>query len=245
MSFTQWLLYLFRLIFLPRARGTLEWKMLRLVNRDRKDHGLKGLKMQSDLRSVARKHSKDMAQKDYFAHENLQGESHVDRLSKAKVTDRSSGENLAKIRGFLNPVHRAEQGLMKSPGHRANLLNGAYNCIGIGLHRAQDKTLYFTQLFAVRHVIFENKVPKRIKVGKNLKLKLSPLGRFEKIVIQVENGTKTLYEKHHSLQQKNTLIQVPMDQKGWLEVKIYSQREDGHYQLSNHFQVHATKSWLF
>lgn len=149
----------------------MEWRMLRLLNKDRKKYGLHALRMQEDLRKVARKHSFDMAKKDYFDHVNQKAQSPSDRLKIARITEVASGENLAKIGGYKNPTQKAEEGLMNSPGHRANILHAAYNAVGIGITRNSSMVYYFTQNFANRSLIFDNNPPSQISFNKTLKLK--------------------------------------------------------------------------
>jgi len=78
--------------------------MLRSLNHDRKIHGLQKLRMQSDLRRVARRHSRDMARQDYFAHENKAGDSPADRNKLARVPDPQS--NSAEIEALGEKVGR-------------------------------------------------------------------------------------------------------------------------------------------
>ena len=44
-------------------------------------------------------------------------------------------------------VHSAHQGLMNSPGHRANILNPSFTEIGIGIRRKGNGQYYITQMF--------------------------------------------------------------------------------------------------
>ena len=70
-----------------------------------------------------------MFEKGFFSHYNLQGESPFDRMDKAGISYVAAGENLA-----LTPtVAIAHQGLMDSPGHRANILSPDFGRIGIGV----------------------------------------------------------------------------------------------------------------
>lgn len=146
MNFREYLRYFLLMAFMPRSLKTMEWRMLRLLNKDRKRHGLAPVRMQEDLRDVARKHSADMARQDYFDHVNLKAESPGDRLRGARVSDVVSGENLAKVGGYANPTQFAERGLMDSPGHRANILNASYNVVGIGVVKNQRKVYFLRKI---------------------------------------------------------------------------------------------------
>jgi uncharacterized protein YkwD len=121
-----------------------EEMMLRLVNRERASSGLRPLVMDSKLRAVARAHSRDMFAKGYFSHVNLEGESPFKRMRKAGVRYTTAGENLA----LAPSVHTAHRGLMRSPGHRANILSPEFGRIGIGAVTSRVRGTAFSQEFA-------------------------------------------------------------------------------------------------
>jgi uncharacterized membrane protein required for colicin V production len=106
-----------------------ETRLIELVNRERETRGLPTLQLDPALREVARGHSRDMFQRGYFGHLDLDGNSPFDRMRLGGVRFRAAGENLA-----LAPnVEVAHNGLMNSQGHRENLLNPAFGRIGIGI----------------------------------------------------------------------------------------------------------------
>lgn len=106
-----------------------ENRMLELVNQERTSRGLKALVMDKKLQEVARAHSKDMFENGYFSHTSLDGKSPFDRMHSAGITFFAAGENLA-----LAPnVDIAHDGLMNSPGHRANILTAEFGKVGIGV----------------------------------------------------------------------------------------------------------------
>lgn len=105
-----------------------EKAMLDLVNKERLSRGLKELSMDSKLQEVARAHGKDMFARGYFAHTNPDGKDPFERMKDAGIKFAVAGENLA-----LAPnVDLAHDGLMNSPGHRANILLPEYGKVGIG-----------------------------------------------------------------------------------------------------------------
>lgn len=113
----------------PSVRGDLETKMLQLVNAERAKHGLSALAPDPELTQVARAHSKDMFARGYFAHISPEGKSPFDRMNEAHVTYLTAGENLA----LAHSLSIAHNGLMNSPGHRANILNPQFGHVGIGI----------------------------------------------------------------------------------------------------------------
>lgn len=106
-----------------------EIRMLDLVNSERLKVGLPALSPSEKIREVARAHAKDMFARGYFSHINPEGESPFDRLTGAGVIFVAAGENLA----FAPTVELAHQGLMQSPGHRANILSADFGRVGIGV----------------------------------------------------------------------------------------------------------------
>lgn len=111
--------------------------ILCLTNTDRTEHHLPALRESSDLRTAATGHSSDMVRKGYFAHTTPGGTTFIDRILRARYTTRNGtwalGENLAWGTGDLGTPRGIENAWMHSAGHRANILEGAYRDIGIGV----------------------------------------------------------------------------------------------------------------
>jgi len=247
MTFIEYIRYLLLLLFFPRSLKTMEWRMLRFLNKDRKKNRLLPLRMQDDLRDVARKHSKDMARKDYFEHVNMKGQSPADRLNIARVTEVTSGENLAKIGGFGNPTQFAEEGLMNSPGHRANILNPAYNVVGIGIIQDLRKIYYFTQNFAKRDIIFRRRPTEAVKLSKSLRLH----GEINRDV------TSVICQIHYPGQEKPVSQKIVKIKKAYFDEQIFfpeiglfdiwlfcEHHHDGRFSLSNKFGVRVKKGFF-
>jgi Cysteine-rich secretory protein family len=250
MTFFQSIKYFLRVIFLPNSLRTMEWKMLKLVNKDRRGASLPSLMMQDDLRDVARNHSQDMARKDYFEHENTKGQTPFDRLDDARVTDVIAGENLAKIKGYKNAVKQAEIGLMNSPGHKANILHEKYNVVGIGVIKSVEGTYYYTQNFARRDLIFTNKIAKKVNLKKGLKLKGKTLIKVNKIIHQIKKqvGQRDIIsEGIERLDGKNFDFTVHFKNSGLFDVLIYTNKdEDGdNFKIANKFEVRVKKGWFW
>jgi uncharacterized protein YkwD len=112
-----------------KPRADLEMKMLQLVNQERTKRGLKPLQWDPEILPVARAHSQDMFARGYFSHYTLEGKDPFDRMKAAGIKYYSAGENLA-LGPTLSICH---EGLMNSPGHRANILNPTYGRVGIGI----------------------------------------------------------------------------------------------------------------
>jgi len=112
---------------LPDAAS--EQYMFKLVNEERTSRGLKGLVFNSKLQGVARKHCQDMPARGYFSHYTPDGLSSFDRMDNAGIIYQSAGENIA----MAPNTDIAMQGLMDSPGHKANILSPLFGKIGVGV----------------------------------------------------------------------------------------------------------------
>ena len=125
----------------------LETELFRAINTVRSQQGLIELRRDPVLDAVARAHSLDMAQRHYFAHETPEGLNPVDRLKRGGATGFSlAGENVG-LTSRGDPNREIVEAWLASPAHRDNLLAPAFNATGVGIARAADGTLYYTQLY--------------------------------------------------------------------------------------------------
>ncbi len=122
------------------------------TNRKRRDHGLSEVSYTHHLSAIALRHSRDMAQREYFSHESPEGNGPNDRYRKFGHDTRRSGENLAKE--YAHVTQSADEvardvvdGWMNSPPHRKNILRGAFQTEGIGVYLETNGAVYATQNF--------------------------------------------------------------------------------------------------
>jgi len=127
----------------PHARA--QRQILALVNEDRRRSGCGGISLDRRLSDAAGEHAADMARRDYFAHESPDGEGSGDRMRAAGYDWRRYGENIA--RGADSPRDVVDS-WMRSPEHRANILDCRLHQMGVGLAIAGDHTAYWVQDFA-------------------------------------------------------------------------------------------------
>ncbi|MDB5178687.1 MAG: hypothetical protein JWN01_630 [Patescibacteria group bacterium] len=120
-----------------------EAAMLVLVNQERTSRNLLPLSLNTKARAVARAYSRDMFARGYFSHISPEGKSPFDRMKAGDVSYETAGENLA----LAPTLDLAHQGLMNSPGHRANILNPSYRTVGIGIIDGGPYGLMVTQDF--------------------------------------------------------------------------------------------------
>lgn len=120
-----------------------EQEMLQMVNKERISRGIAPLTMDQNLQTLAQSYAREMLAQGYFSHYTPDGKSPFDRMNKAGIQYTYAGENLA----FSANVELAMQGLMNSPGHRANILNVHYKKVGIGVINAGIYGEMFDQEF--------------------------------------------------------------------------------------------------
>lgn len=122
-----------------------EDRMLQKLNQARASVGLSPLRSDTLLQQAARSHSADMYQRRYFSHKTPDGKTPYDRLHDLRFHYVTAGENIA----FAPDVDQAWDSLMKSPDHRANILNPDFRCVGIGAYKGLNGyEEMFTQDFA-------------------------------------------------------------------------------------------------
>lgn len=127
----------------PEETG-LSMQVFNLVNEEREKQGLSPLKYSKELEAVAYAHSKDMAEKNFFSHTNLEGLSPFDRMSNAGLSYSYAAENIAAGQTTASAVMNS---WMNSDGHRKNILNPNLTEIGIGVANGGSYGIYWTQLF--------------------------------------------------------------------------------------------------
>ena len=120
----------------------MKTNILRLVNKHRTDMGLGALQMNDDISAGALEHSVGMASKKVaFGHDGFD-ERMAAIMLKVKPSN-SAAENVAEGAKDADDVVAL---WLHSKGHRENI-EGDYNTTGIGIAKADDGTLYFTQIF--------------------------------------------------------------------------------------------------
>lgn len=115
------------------SMSELEGEMLDLINDERVSRGLEPLTGDGQLARLARRHSADMFARGYFSHNTPDGKSPFDRMREANVRFSAAGENLA----LAATVRIAHNSLMRSAGHRANILSRRFGRVGIGIVRGR------------------------------------------------------------------------------------------------------------
>jgi uncharacterized protein YkwD len=128
------------------ALSPLESGVLVDINTFRRAHNLEPLRLNAKLSAAAREHTQEMAQDGYFAHESVDGGAFWKRIQAFYASGPwgywSVGENLLWSSPDVTP-QGALQMWLKSPEHRANLMNPRWREIGVAaLHEAAAPGVY-------------------------------------------------------------------------------------------------------
>ena len=158
-------------VFDPKSQidiSELEQEVHRRINLERANNDLKPLSWDSKIYQIAKEHSEDMIIRNFYSHDNPDGEDPTDRADRhgySCVKNYGSyytyglAENIA-----ITPIYSdvigcgsttsldslAEcivDGWMTSPGHRENILTSTYTKTGIGIAYSDNDEAYSTQNF--------------------------------------------------------------------------------------------------
>jgi uncharacterized protein YkwD len=121
----------------PAHAAQVRRATLCLLNRQRAAHGLRKLRIHRSLAHAATSYAHLMVRRHFFAHVSPSGSTMAQRIKHTNYLHRARawalGENLAWGQGSAATPARIVSAWMHSPGHRANILNGSYRQIGIGI----------------------------------------------------------------------------------------------------------------
>ena len=152
-----------------------EGRMVKLINRDRASHGLPPLLALGSVAAVSRGHSLDMLKTGIVGHVSPNTGTASDRVSAATIRTAVVLENVARAYG----LNEAQDGLMNSPGHRANILSRTATHVGIGIvlgkEVADRREMFITQVFirippVIDKATFTGKVAERIQAVRPLRV---------------------------------------------------------------------------
>jgi len=124
---------------LPTAANAAKMRRatLCLLNKERTKRGLKKLRAQSTLASVAKRYAGRMVRDGFFDHTSPGGSTMVGRIKAtaylSRVRSWSVGENIAWGAGSQATPAAIMKAWMASPGHKQNILDRTFREIGIGI----------------------------------------------------------------------------------------------------------------
>ena len=125
-----------------------------LLNHERRSRGIRPLSDNSRLNLASQRHANDMSERKYFEHGDFVG-----RIRRARYLGNARGytlgENIAWGSWDYATPRSIVDGWMHSAGHRANILNGRFREIGLGVARGapargQDRAGTYVTDFGTR-----------------------------------------------------------------------------------------------
>jgi uncharacterized protein YkwD len=133
----------------PSQATSLESALFDLVNLDRARHGLTPVVLDAELLPIARARAGAQVSLSRLSHQDETGQlAFVTLLAEARASYRLAGENLARLHGpDDNAAARADEALMNSPSHKANILEPSFDRLAVGEARDPSGRIIFAQIF--------------------------------------------------------------------------------------------------
>ncbi len=141
------------------VRDDLQAEVLRLVNAERAERGLRAVRADAALQRAATGHARDMLARDYFSHNSLNGDTCADRARRAGYRTAgyrswSISEVLAWGEGWKGSPEAVVDGWMHSSYHRSVILGRSWRDVGVacvqGSFRGSGTSFMYTLDFGRR-----------------------------------------------------------------------------------------------
>lgn len=170
----------------PLNISALEAEIHQQTNQLRAEQQLEPLQSLDMLSTIARAHSKDMSERQFFEHINPDGLAPHERLSNGlpEAINMYSGENLAKHSqdNFDTSALAAE--LMRlwiaSPDHLAQLTTPEFRHLGVGVFQDDAGVVYATQTFATLVAQLTEPIPATVSTHTPFRLSFTFLAPFDR-----------------------------------------------------------------
>lgn len=174
----------------------LQQFMLQLINKDRRSHGLSTVAWDKTAAVAGQAHAEDMARYGYTSHWNLNGHGPDYRYSQAGGLDsvrenvysyyrRYSDDRPAPITDWDTVIREAESNLMRSPGHRDNILAAGHTHVGAGIaYNPHTGEVRIAQEF-VNHYVGLETLPLRAMIGDIITVEGQLLSDLSELLLSV------------------------------------------------------------
>ncbi|MET9533415.1 MULTISPECIES: CAP domain-containing protein [unclassified Streptomyces] len=122
-----------------KTAAAAERRVLRLVNAARAQSGCAPLRISPQISRAARHQARDLIRNDRYSHTGSDGSTPGGRIRRVGYRWHLAGENL-----FLGPrdAQEAVRGWLRSPEHRANILNCSYRHTGVAVQGPPSHRLW-------------------------------------------------------------------------------------------------------
>jgi uncharacterized protein YkwD len=144
-----------------REAAVLARRTFDAVNAQRVQAGLAPFKWNDALAAAARDHALSMAGRDFFSHNDPVRGRLAERLKSRGIPWRMCAENIFMEEGYKDPVPRAVEGWMNSPGHRENILEPRLTDSGVGTAVTAGGRRYFVQIFTIPGRVSSDPAPRK------------------------------------------------------------------------------------
>ena len=225
----------------PLNLKALETEIHHLTNALREERQLEPLAPLEILDTIARKHSQDMADRDFFEHINPEGLAPHDRLLAGlpNAINSYAGENLAQHsqEGLDSSALAAE--LMRlwiaSPDHLTQLVAPEFRQLGVGVFQDEVGVVYATQTFANLVVQLDQTLPAHVSTQTPLHLSFTFLGSFPRqeltAFLHTNNGFSRIEGPNGVFYKGKGPVPIHWIDETHFEVRIPTELGVGRYRL--------------
>ena len=167
-----------KILAVKLSTNKIEKLILEYTNQERKKFNLRPVSHHRELAITADKHSQNMIEYDFFAHNDHLNRTPADRFHHwFPHFIGLTGENLAKFEGLVADTNQSlakkmVKGWMNSLPHRKNILNKKYSQLGVGV-KIHGRICVATQNFG-------------ILIGKLMKIPPKKILYGEKVAVEME-----------------------------------------------------------
>jgi uncharacterized protein YkwD len=184
------------LFFLPRVKTEeireldpvlIEEEIFKIVNQEREQRDLHKLKYDEELADVARIHSRNMVEQNFFSHGDPENRGPQERVEEYYPEIFGGiGENVGYNHGETEEdvAENLMESWMNSPGHRENILNEQFSHIGVGVKQRESR-YYATQKFIAAIVKVPEDSVEEVEYGEEVTLEFEFIGIFDRDDITV------------------------------------------------------------
>lgn len=246
--------------------------MLDLVNQARTNHGLGVVAPETIAAYAGQIHTEDMLDGGFFSHWNREGwgpehryafigGEHVVMENLHAFSYTYEDGRGAPIEDWVQVIQNAHDGLMNSPGHRANILDPAHTHLGIGMaYNSATGQFRLAQEFTNQYVQLSEPLPTEARRGDTFRVSGSLYGQnlsnillnlaYEPIPqpmsVDALNRTSTYTGRAQSIDTTTKRVDltfdeqltIPLDgQTGWYHVRIFVDLPTGQAQVMNRLIV--------
>lgn len=127
-----------------------EQRLVDLINKERRNRDLPELKVNPMLVRIAREHSKEMCDMDYFDHVSPNPELRTPKARYLKGLGHTPSWACIAENLFYSSVvdaNLAHKCLMESDPHKQNILSDQFSEVGVGVYESPDGKFWVTQMF--------------------------------------------------------------------------------------------------